>query len=180
VPGRSATDDRIYADRWRGIKDVDLVGFDAREDGHQPQQPEELNSANNSDTMIACSLILFEVPIAIMPRPQILHGPIAGVMTEGAEMADQRVKMTVGVKHVHDGLAPLVDKGLAHGEARMRVVIMERANGGSDLVVADWHHFDDTHTTNKFGNAQEQRHGNGLLGIGLEGARKGAGGTDGC
>ena len=39
-------------------KGVDLVSVDTREDRHQPRQPEELNTAENSGTIVAGASIL--------------------------------------------------------------------------------------------------------------------------
>ena len=63
---------------------------------------------------------------------------------------DQWVKMLVGVTVVHDELTPVVDKGLTHFKAGMRVVIMESTDRKSDIIVGDLRHFDvdDAHTTN--------------------------------
>ena len=72
-------------------KGVDLVSVDTREDRHQPRQPEELNTAENSGTIVAGASILSVVPLAMLPRPPIPLGPTAGVVMKGAEVVDQRV-----------------------------------------------------------------------------------------
>ena len=72
-------------------KGVDLVCVDTREDRHQPRQPVELNAVENSGKIVAGALILAVVPLAVLPRPPPRLGPIAEMVIEGAEVADQLV-----------------------------------------------------------------------------------------
>ena len=61
-------------------------------------------------------------------------------------MTNQQAEMPAGVAHVHHGLGNFVIEGLPRGEARMIVVAMESAKGGSNHEVENRGHGDDART----------------------------------